>query len=88
MSRRWFALVVFILILVSVNGCCHCRQRQGLLARIRGQSATPYAEQSDPGAFPSYPTNMSGAGAEGGACCNGNGAGPMLIPGGGFGAPV
>ena len=82
MSRKWCMLAVAVSLLGSLNGCCHrlC-DRPGLLARIRGQSATPYTEQF-PTSMPSYPM-MLPAGANGnGGCCNG--AGQMMIPGGGF----
>lgn len=81
MSRKWCAWAAAAVLLGSLSGCCF-RDRPGLLARIRGQSATPYTEPY-PGSMPSYPMMFPGGMNGGAPCCNGNG--PMSIPGGGFG---
>jgi len=80
MNRKWFALAVMALVLGSLNGCCFCN-RPGLLARIRGQSATPYTDPCCPTSMPSYPMMFSNGTNGNGACCNGSG--PMMFPGGG-----
>lgn len=79
MARKWFALAAFVLVLVSVNGCAHRRERPGLLARIRGQSAAPHSEPYYPSTMmPSHPMVMPNGGAGPGSCCNGGS--PMMIP--------
>ena len=83
MTRRWIALAAMVLVFVSLNGCCHYRERPGLLARLRGQSATPsYSEPYSPSTMPFYPTSMPTGAMGNGSCCNGStivpGPGPVM----------
>ena len=81
MSRKW--LVFALLVMASVSGCVH-RDRPGLLARIRGQSAASYTDPYyQPPTTPYYPSVIPAGGNGNGACCNG--VPLMSVPGAGMG---